>query len=388
MFDSRRLVTGKLQLSFFAAVLVGSSIVHTAQNLHSPLPELLQLLLVTVLSLSFVTAGHLMSRRVEPAQFHWVVYSTIGIGLLPGALSWIASAVQFLQGYSLNEPLYYGVTMMAGGAAAGPYIGYFYARLQQSNAELSHRYEEMTVLNRRLGVANRVLRHNLRNNLTVISGVTGDLQRRVESEPMADRVELLDRRTDELATLSDKMGKIRQVWETNQRTTVDLVPLLERLLCDTASAHPDVTVRTNLPDTAVVTAHPKIEAALREVFENAVRHNATSELSIEVTITETDDGSFTVDIEDSGAGLPDIEQELSAETDPTTSALEHGVGLRLWLVYWTAEKSGGSLSVSNDDGAVVSLTLPQSESDGESVLVRPTQTLQRGPETTARPTHS
>ena len=230
MSSIRRHLAAELLLSLFGSLLVGAGIVHAVRDTGALVPRLLELGVITALSLSFVLAGRYMSGRIDEARFRLVVYSTVGLGLLTGTLSWIASGIQLLQGYSLNEPVYYGLTMMAGGAAAGPYVGYFYGQLQQSNAELNHRYEEMAVLNRRLSVANRVLRHNLRNNLTVIAGVTSDLKQRRDTGSFGDRLDMLDRQTDELTELSEKMGEIRQVWNTNQRTSVDIVAIVNRAL--------------------------------------------------------------------------------------------------------------------------------------------------------------
>jgi signal transduction histidine kinase len=166
---------------------------------------------------------------------------------------------------------------------------------------------------------------------------------------------------------------MRQVWGSNEQTTVDLVPLLERLLAEVRSTHPEVTVRADLPSAATVTAHPKLETALREVLRNAVEHNDTATLDVDVHVTETTAGTIEVRIADSGSGLPDIEQELFSGAEPSTSALDHGVGLGLWLVYWIVDQSGGDLSLANDDGAVVTLALPRG--DGDTGPINPKQTL-------------
>ncbi|MFC6975605.1 HAMP domain-containing sensor histidine kinase [Halomicroarcula sp. GCM10025709] len=359
-----------------AFAIVG--IVHAAGDTSGLPVRLMELAVVCALSAALVVSIRYTADRVAPAQFRYVGYSTVGLGLTTAALSLLASGIQVLQGYSLNEPLYYAMIMGAGGTVAGPYLGYYYARLRRSNTELNHRYEEMAVLNRRLSVTNRVLRHNLRNNLTVIDGVATDLRENVETPGIGDRLSLLTSRTDRLVGLSEKMAEIREIWDTTERQTVNVAALTEEVLGDANAQYSGVTVRMDAPDSVAVQAHPRIETALREVVSNAVEHNDTNALTITVTIEEsTDSDSVQVRIADDGRGLPDIEESMFAEAGPSEPALEHGVGLGLWLVYWTVTESGGDLTLSNDDGAVVTLTLPGAQGTADAAPIRPRQTLKQ-----------
>lgn len=364
-----------------ALAVVG--IVHALGDTAGLFVRGMELAVILILAVALMWSIRYTADRVGTEQFHYVGYSTVGLGLMTAALSLLASGIQVLQGYSLNEPLYYAVIMGAGGAVAGPYLGYYYARLQRSNSELNHRYEEMSVLNRRLSVTNRVLRHNLRNNLTVIDGVATDLDERVETPGCDDRISLLASRTDELVALSEKMTEIRDVWNTTEHQHVDVATLTESILADLKAEYPEVTVRLDAPEAAPVHAHPRIETALREVVSNATEHNDPEALTLTVTVDDTDDESVRVRIADDGRGIPDIEQSIFTETDPSESALEHGIGLGLWLVYWTVTESGGDLTLSNDDGAIVTLVLPDGDGDSATAPLRPRQTLRRDQDTTA-----
>lgn len=357
---------------FIGAVGVGHLLVDP-----TPLvPHLLEFAVLLTLAGVVVVSGHYVAQRVRAEHFYYVVYSTLGLAVLTATVSWTASGLQVLQGYSLNEPVYYGFIMAAGGAAAGPFIGYYYARLQTSNAELNERYEEIRTLNERLAVLNRVLRHNLRNDVSVISGIGSDLQTRLEDEELRTQLELLNDRAKELVRLSKRSSDLRKVWETDDQVTLDVVSLLEEQVAAVSDREPSVSITTQLPGSARVTAHPRLETALEEVFVNALEHNDTSDLQLEVRVlpSATGDGRVRVEIADSGGGFPEIEQELFTQKNPSESPLEHGVGLGLWLVYWTVEKSDGNMMVQNDDGAVVRLDLPAAETDASPFVGEPTAT--------------
>ncbi len=330
--------------------------------------RLVELTVITGLATGLAVSGYLMCRRVDDPRY--VLYSTLGLGLLTGSLSLLASSVQVLKGYTLNEPVYYAVVMAAGGAAVGPYLGFYYARLQRSNEELSERYRDLSALNQRLAVANRVLRHNLRNDLTVVDGVAKDLQRRVGDDGPTEHVDLLNRRTDSLLELSETMDEIRGVWNTDERVVVDLATVLHDLLDDLRTTYPEVTLRTEVPDSAPVAAHPKLGTAVRELLSNAVTHNDPSELTLTVTVeARPESNTCRLVIADDGCGFDGIEQTMFSDADPDVSPLEHGVGLGLWLVYWTVEESEGAFTLTNDGGAVVRADLPTADPADDAVGV-------------------
>jgi len=366
-------------LYLLGTVLVGVGVGHT---LASPAPlwvRLLELLVISSLAAVVVGSGYYFGQRLGPTQFRWVVYSTLALGTLTGGLSLVSSGLQVLQGYSLNEPVYYAVVMAAGGAAAGPFPGYLYAQVRRANEELSHRHDELLELNERLTVANRVLRHNLRNDLTVVMGVTEHLRDRHTSEELTSQLGLVKRRLDKLTELTEKMKRIRQVWETNERCETDLVETVVDAVAEFRSAHPSVTVTTDLPEQAHVQAHPEFRAAVRELLSNAAAHNDTEDLSVSVRLRKPagGDDSVTLEIADSGCGLPDMERKVFAESTHSESPLEHGQGLGLRLVHWIVQKSGGSADARTDDGTVVCLDLPEADCEEEATLVRPNATVER-----------
>ena len=207
-----------------------------------------------------------------------------------------------------------------------------------------------------ISVINRVLRHNLRNDVGVINGYAEML----EGE-LADQQETLARRirttSDRLLDLSETAQKLEQTLEApNKREPQDVVALVDRVTDQLGREYPEAAIGVDAPDSAVVESSPRLETAIWELVDNAAKH-AGDAPEIEVDIDETDT-HIELAIRDDGPGLPELERSVLQSGEETP--LVHGRGLGLWLVYWIVTGVGGSVTVIERErsGATVALRLP------------------------------
>ena len=203
----------------------------------------------------------------------------------------------------------------------------------------------------RLTVLNRVLRHNLRNQLDVVLA-------------HADRIE--DDRTRETIrdTVTDllELGETARSAEEIMRAAADAperVPLPD-VVASAVADHRDRpgSVTVDCPDTLSVTTHRTVvEAALAELLDNAFTHSDRSDPSVEVGVRTTDDAVVEITVADDGPGIPD--RERAVLDSGTETQLEHGLGMGLWSINWAVTRVGGDLSVADNDprGTVVTVRL-------------------------------
>lgn len=121
---------------------------------------------------------------------------------------------------------------------------------------------------------------------------------------------------------------------------------------------PDVEVALDCADAPPVRAHPALPRAIDEVLDNAVEHN-DPDVEVAIDCELLDD--VRLSIADTGSGIPSDETDVLFQRAET--ALEHGEGLGLWLLYWTVRKSDGELSFRQNEptGTVVQIVLPLAE---------------------------
>jgi signal transduction histidine kinase len=122
--------------------------------------------------------------------------------------------------------------------------------------------------------------------------------------------------------------------------------------------YPETVFEIDGPDAAEALATPRLQLALRELGENAAKHGGQSQ--VRYRVEAPDDGHVTIQIQDSGPGLPECERDVLSGSRETP--LNHGEGIGLWLVNWIVTGVGGSVTATVDDGTTVSIRLSTRES--------------------------
>ncbi|MEA1930636.1 MAG: ATP-binding protein [Euryarchaeota archaeon] len=210
-----------------------------------------------------------------------------------------------------------------------------------------------------ISVINRVLRHNLRNDVGVISGYAEMLEDELEGQQqtLAKRVRTT---SDRLLDLSETAQKLEETLDGPiEQQAIDLRALAERVADQLGGAYPDASITVSGPETAVVDSAPRLETAVWELVDNAAKH--TGDLpSIEIRIDETE-SQYELSVQDDGPGLPELERSVLQSGEETP--LVHGRGLGLWLVYWIVTGVDGTVTVTEPQrpGTTIELRLPKSE---------------------------
>ena len=223
---------------------------------------------------------------------------------------------------------------------------------------LVHDVTERRGRRQRLAVLNRVLRHNIRNEVNVAAGHLDRLATHVPDDDPS--LGVVRDRLDAIVDLGDTARRIERVADDDRTETVtfDLVDVLtdriERLRREAPAA-----VSVTLPDRAPAVGHELLPNAFDNVLGNAVEHNdaARPNVAVDVTTPTTDEGRVSVRIADDGPGLPPVERRVLRTVGETQ--LTHSTGLGLWLTNWIVRASSGRIDVASDDaGTTVVIELP------------------------------
>jgi len=216
----------------------------------------------------------------------------------------------------------------------------------------------------RLGVLNRVLRHNLRNEMNVIYGRADSLARG-EGDPERTAADIREK-AGELTALADKARQIDGALDANGADPTNLARLVSIECERVRNIDPGVSVRTTVPDNRLP-VDAVAGTVVRNLAENAVKHNTAADPWVEVVVT-VDEEAVEVTVTDNGPGIPP--GELAALDGDIETQLDHASGLGLWLINWGVDAVGGSLSFADREptGTRVTVTLPlvgPPQTDGE-----------------------
>ncbi len=206
-----------------------------------------------------------------------------------------------------------------------------------------------------ISVINRVLRHNVRNELTVINGRAEMLAAELDGDAESS-AETIVQAADRLLDITESARRIESNRELSPKLeAVDLVPIIDGLVAQLEERYPDTVVTTEIPETAVAETLPRIETALWELFENAAEHGGPRP-AVDVSVT-TSDEQIRITIADEGPGLPEDERQVLA--DGKEEPLVHGQGLGLYLAYWIVTNLNGEIEVPGTrSGTAIEIGLP------------------------------
>lgn len=187
----------------------------------------------------------------------------------------------------------------------------------------------------RLKVLHRLLRHNIRNSLTVIYGAAMSIGDPAENELVSQVL----RQARQLLDHSEKAQDIDEILDQRTHHEIDIGTETRRLVELYRDEYQAAEITFEVQSPAAVTAIPGIIRAIEELVHNAIRHGSSDNPEIHVRVSREGDTGI-VAVEDSGPPIPEQDRRvLRGNLDPT--ALDHGSGLGLWLVVWTVRRSNG-----------------------------------------------
>lgn len=199
----------------------------------------------------------------------------------------------------------------------------------------------------RLEVFNRVLRHNLRNQLDVIMSHAEVLGDRTEG-PHAEQIIAA---ANDLSELGARARATDRIMSTDDEVSeVDVAGTL-RAVVESVDAKQGVDVATELPASAsVATNDSALRTAVSSALENVVDYaNSAATLRLE-------DRPDELVVVGDGPRIPD--EELVPIRVGTETALQHLRGLGLWQLRWSVDELGGELAFDTAGGTTIRITIP------------------------------
>jgi len=216
-----------------------------------------------------------------------------------------------------------------------------------------------------LEALNRVVRHDIRNDMAVVLGWGDVLREHVddEGEDALERILGTAEHTVEITeNVRDFLDALADEGEMHTEA-VDLRVQLDAELARVRESYPNATFETpeGLPSVSV-SANEMLSSVFRNVLNNAVQHSDVDDPTVTVRVTVGAD-TASVRIADDGPGVPDGQKE-AVFGKAAKGERSGGSGIGLYLVRTIVEQFGGSVRVEDNEprGAVFVVELPRAES--------------------------
>ncbi|RQG99729.1 PAS domain-containing protein [Natrarchaeobius oligotrophus] len=214
--------------------------------------------------------------------------------------------------------------------------------------------------NEQLDVLNRIIRHDLRNQMNVVDGYASLLEDRLDADDaIASRIRTA---ADDLLAISERLRTAnRLAAEEVDRHPLSVAELVDDALATVREEYDEFEYEQSVSDGQWVCGTRELRTALENVVENAIEHNDSRIPRVRITADDRPDvDAVDVRIADNGPGISESERDLFTGAR-NRSQLEHSNGVGLWIVNWIVSSVGGELGLETDPerGTVVTIRLPR-----------------------------
>lgn len=235
-------------------------------------------------------------------------------------------------------------------------------RRKETEERLRRKNEQLTLLN-------RIVRHDIRNDMNVVTGWAGSLDddddATVEERKAIERILRASRHTIEL---TEDLGDLVEILEGDSGAVdlhpVDLGHVVEGELERVGRSFEDVELRTDGEIPSVpVEANGMLSSVVGNLLNNAVQHNDRETARIDVGI-EIREETVVLTVADDGPGIPEERREEVFRRDAKGLDSE-GTGVGLYLVTTLVDAYGGEVRIDDNEprGTVFTVELVRTTAD-------------------------
>lgn len=217
----------------------------------------------------------------------------------------------------------------------------------------------------RLDLHNRVVRHNLRNDMNVISGYAGELERELDDERLQHYASTIAKHATKVATLRESLERLERITQSEaaKRVRTNLAEVIDSVLIEMRKRYPEATLRQSCEVDAWVNTGNGFRIALAEAVENGVEHNDQPTPTVVVSVVESSEPNrIVVEIADDGPPIPDTERRQLLSSEEVSSTV-HGSGVGIWVITQSITALGGKVDLTNNEprGNRIRFELPRTD---------------------------
>jgi len=213
----------------------------------------------------------------------------------------------------------------------------------------------------KLAMINRIVRHDINNDIQLLTGWADRLKNHVDDAGM-DTVERIEDTGNHIAELASIARDFVESLEDDSEISLERVDLgrtLEAEVDKKRTTYEDANIVVDDLPRVEVLANELLASVFGNLLSNAVRHNDTAEPEVRIESRESDT-AVTVRLADDGPGIPDDRKE-SIFGKGSKGPESPGTGVGLHLVATLVDQYGGDVWIEDNEprGTVFVVELPK-----------------------------
>lgn len=228
-------------------------------------------------------------------------------------------------------------------------------RLEEQLEMMLRLREQSTVVHRQreqLDVLNRVLRHDIRNDVHVILAWADNLKTvaPTERDQSIEKIQRAGKHIVELTTSAHDIAEMIYGDQSPEFSVLSLERILSEELEKRRETHPHADISMPEPSSqeTKVKANEMLASVFRNLVNNAIQHNDSPDPEVTITVKEVED-TVRINVADNGPGIPD-EQKDRLFSEGETGMDSEGTGMGLYLVARLVDSYGGDVWIEDRQG--------------------------------------
>lgn len=246
------------------------------------------------------------------------------------------------------------------GGTLGCVVGYFHVGARVQGRQYKEARDTLTEQKQRLLFINRLLRHDIRNDVNVIHGYAELLTEQYPEEP---HLETILRKSEEIEHLTKIASNLCELAKSLPTQPTRLLPAIEDAVQQARDSFPDAEIRIEDRQRAnvAVMANEILPVIFQNLLRNAIQHNDKPTPTVEIAPELTEE-SVQVRISDNGPGIPEAIRHALFQAEKKGPESK-GTGMGLYLVETLATSYGGDVWIADGDGdgTTIIVELPRAD---------------------------
>jgi signal transduction histidine kinase len=199
--------------------------------------------------------------------------------------------------------------------------------------------KNMEEMNKTLKVVNSILRHDILNNFTVISGSLEIYKMKKDDKFLNSALNGVERSID----LIKKMKEVEKVISPKEMKKVNLRALVD----DVIIKYPQDKIHFTVEGGGTAIADDALISVFENIINNAIIHSGTDVVNVTIRPLPTDPGLLEIRIADQGVGIPnDVRLKIFQEGFRYGKSGQSGLGL--YIVKKVLERYGATILVEDN----------------------------------------
>ena len=196
----------------------------------------------------------------------------------------------------------------------------------------------------------RVMRHNMRNDLNKVRGWAQVLATEENAETKTTHLNRIETIVDEWETMVEQVKQLRQLTDSamGDQSVVATQSVVDNLKAWSHETELDVTIESTVAEPADVRVSETVEDAITRLVSIAAGRSAAEDSTTEVTMTKTTDDWVEITVFVTESALTAAETAVLATGEETE--LLHAQGVAVWLIRTMIGESGGGITAKTADG--------------------------------------